>query len=98
MSYGQPARRTVMYTQKQINAGQRKINGALCYVDWEVIKVLDALIKALTDKKVLSRKELRDANKAFKKAYYTSPKVAEIKPPGCDPNFFASIKAVKDAA
>ena len=82
-----------MYTQKQINAGQRKINGALCYVDWHVIEAFEALIQVLVNEKVLTRKALQKVNKELKKAYDTSEKVAEIKPPGCDTNFFSVIKA-----
>jgi hypothetical protein len=84
--------------QEAINEGQRKINGALCYVDWQVIEALEALTKVLLKKGVLSRQDLEEANKALKKAYYTSPKVAGIEPPGCNPNFFSGdIKNAKAA-
>ena len=76
-----------MYTQKQINAGQRKINGALCYVDWQVIEAFEALRDVLANKNVLSQQDLDLINEAFDKAYYTSGKVAEIVPPGCGSNF-----------
>ena len=75
--------------QEAINDGQRKINGALVYVDRHVIDALDALIKALTDKKILCRHDLDKISKPFKEAYYTSGKVAGIEPPGCNPNFFS---------
>ncbi|HEX5886144.1 MAG TPA: hypothetical protein VFY67_16500 [Pyrinomonadaceae bacterium] len=75
--------------QEAINDGQRKINGALCYVDWHVIEALDALIKALTNKNILCRQDLEKISKPFKEAYYTSGKVAGIEPPGCNPNFFS---------
>lgn len=80
-----------MATQEEINVGQREINGALCYVDWNVIETLEALIKALTNRKVLSREDLEEIYKPFKKAYYMSPKVAGIDPPGCDQPPFAHI-------
>lgn len=73
--------------QKKINEGQRQINGALCYVDWYVIEAFEALIDALVDKNVLSQQELGLVNEAFQKAYYISPKVAEIDPPGCARKF-----------
>ncbi len=80
-----------MATQQEINDGQREINGALCYVDWNVIETLEALIDALKSKKVLSPEDLEKIYKPFKKAYYMSPKVAGIEPPGCDQPPFAHI-------
>lgn len=76
-----------MYTQDEINDGQRQINGALCYVDWYVIEAFEALLKALAKRQVLSRKELEEINGIFQKAYDVSPKVAEIVPPGCARKF-----------
>ena len=73
--------------QKRINEGQREINGALCYVDWHVIKAMKALTKALEDAKVLTKARLREANTELKRAYYTSERVASIDPPGCGENF-----------
>ena len=75
--------------QEAINEGQRKINGALVYVDGHVIEALDALIKALANKNILCRQDLDKISKPFKEAYYTSKKVAGIEPPGCNPNFFS---------
>ncbi len=71
--------------QKKINRGQRDINGALCYVDWHVIKAL----KALTDElgKKLPQLDLAEVRKELHKAYYASEKVADIDPPGCGNNF-----------
>ncbi len=80
-----------MSTQQEINEGQRNINGALCYVDWHILEALEALINALSRRNVLSRQELEQINEEFQKAYETSPKVAEIDPPGCGTNFFRSV-------
>jgi hypothetical protein len=73
--------------QKKINDGQRDINGALCYVDWHVIKCISALMKALEDAGVLTDAQLDKARKELKLAYYTSERVADINPPGCGSNF-----------
>jgi hypothetical protein len=73
--------------QKAINEGQRDINGALCYVDWHVIRALRALAKALENAGVLTRAQLQDVYKEIKLAYDVSEKVADIDPPGCGPNF-----------
>jgi len=78
------------YTQEEINAGQRKINGALCEVDSRVILTLKEILKAL---KVVAElptvaPHLKDLNfdpleKALREAEYFSEKVADINPPGC---------------
>lgn len=71
--------------QKRINKGQRDINGALCYVDWHVIKALYELLEGLAPQ--LPQLDLADARKELKKAYYASKKVADIDPPGCGNDF-----------
>ena len=81
--------------QQEINDGQRKINGALCYVDWYVIEALEELIKALENNGSGLRINLDEAKKAIKVAYDTSPKVAGIEPPGCDRKFFS--QTIEDA-
>ena len=72
--------------QNKINDGQRKINGALCYVDWHVIYSIKALVKALEDAGVLTDAQLSKAKKEIDEAHYRSARVASIDPPGCDPN------------
>jgi len=71
--------------QNKINKGQRKINGALCYVDWHVIYSIKELIKALEDGGVLTEAKLKKAKKEAHLAHYKSERVAAIDPPGCDP-------------
>ena len=73
--------------QQAINEGQRDINGALCYVDWQIIEAFEALRNALANSNVLSPQDLALINAAFDEAYYTSGKVAEIIPPGCGTDF-----------
>jgi hypothetical protein len=71
--------------QKRINKGQRDINGALCYVDWHVIKALYELVEGLAPQ--LQQLDLSEVRKELKKAYYASKKVADIDPPGCGDDF-----------
>ena len=73
--------------QQAINDGQRNINGALCYVDWQIIEAFEALRNALANSNVLSQQDLELINEPFDKAYYTSERVAEIIPPGCGSTF-----------
>jgi len=87
-----------MDTQEEINDGQRKINGALCYVDWHIIKTLKALTDALNRNSVLPPEDIQKIHEALTELYSTSKRVAEIKPPGCNPNFFAQdVEAVRAA-
>ena len=80
-----PKRTKSSNDQQKINAGQRKINGALCYVDWHVIYSIKALVEALEDAGVLTDAQLSKAKKELDRAHYTSERVAAIDPPGCDP-------------
>ena len=65
---------------------QRKINGQLCRVDWKLIEALRAVL-ALLEKShpALPPDLMEDLRRKIKSADYVSEKVAEIKPPGCDP-------------
>ncbi len=73
------------FTQQQINDGQKRINGALCQVDWDVIYSVKALLKALKDAGVLTEAQLRRAKKLIDEAHSRSATVAAIDPPGCEP-------------
>ena len=73
------------FTQQEINDGQKKINGALCQVDWDVIYSVQELLKVLKDAGVLKDAQLSKAKKAIDEAYYKSARVASIDPPGCEP-------------
>jgi hypothetical protein len=82
-----PSKIRINEEQQRINEGQRDINGALCYVDWHVIKALQTLTGALEDAGVLTASQLYEVKKELGRAYYTSVRVAEIDPPGCGTNF-----------
>lgn len=77
------------FTQQEINEGQKKINGALCQVDWDVIYSIKALLKALKDAGVLNDAQLSKAKKEIDEAHDKSKKVASIDPPGCEPSLLA---------
>ena len=75
--------------QEEINEGQRKINGALCYVDWHVIKAIKTLTDVLVKNGVLRPQDVQELNQALTELYATSNGVAGIEPPGCNPNFYS---------
>lgn len=72
--------------QEKINQGQKRINGELCQVDWDVIYSIKALMKALKDNNVLTDAQLSRAKKEIDEAHDRSKDVASIDPPGCEPN------------
>ena len=70
-----------MFTQEQINDGQQRINGELCRVNWRVIKALREIKTALGSSGVNT-----DAlSQLIDDAEAVAAVVAEIKPPGCNP-------------
>ena len=78
------------YTQEQINAGQKKINGALVEVDRRVIYALKDILAIVRTMSALPpiAPHFRDFDftsleAALQEAGYSSHKVAEITPPGC---------------
>lgn len=78
------------YTQEETNAGQRKINGALCEVDSRVIltvKDILELVKSIaaipTVAPHIRGLDFSSLEKALDEAEYFNKKVAEITPPGC---------------
>ena len=76
-----------MYTQQEeINDGQKRINGALCRVDWKLIKALKELRLAIAAAPGLGRIDFKDVDTALVDAYKASAIVADIKPPGCEPS------------
>jgi len=79
-----------MAYQEDFNAGQKKINGALCEVDSRVISTLKEILGVVKIVSALPpvQPHLRDFDfkpleDAIKEAEYYSKKVAEITPPGC---------------
>ena len=70
----------------EIYEGQKKINGQLCRVDWKLIEALRAVKVILEQSRPpLPPDLLEDLQRKIEAANYVSRKVAEIKPPGCEP-------------
>ena len=80
------------YTQEQINAGQRKINGALVEVDRRVIyafKEMLAIVRTITALPPIAPHfhgfDFDHLEASLREVSYENYKVAEITPPGCAP-------------
>jgi hypothetical protein len=80
------------YTQEQINAGQRKINGALVEVDRRVIyafKEILAIVRTITALPPIAPYfkgfDFTYLEASLQEVSYENYKVAEITPPGCSP-------------
>jgi hypothetical protein len=78
------------YTQEQINAGQKKINGALVEVDRRVIyafKDMLAIVRTITALPPIAPHfkdfDFTSLEAALKEAGYLSHQIADINPPGC---------------
>ena len=78
------------YTQEQINAGQKKINGALVEVDRRVIyafKEILAIVRTITALPPIAPHfkdfDFTHLEASLQEVSYESYKVAEITPPGC---------------
>ena len=76
------------FSQQAINRGQRQINFALTVVDEKLAKALGALRDALARTPGLARVDFDLVDEAIADVYNTSNKVADIKPPGCDPMWY----------
>jgi hypothetical protein len=81
-----------METQEDINKGQRNINYELCKVDERLIETLKVIAEFLKKVKELPplANDLKDfdlskMDEALAKAQATNKRVADIKPPGCEP-------------
>jgi hypothetical protein len=74
------------YTHDEIHYGQKKVNGQLCRVDWRLIQALRVVYEIFESLKPPVRLELLENLKtAIKDADDVSVKVADIRPPGCEP-------------
>ncbi len=80
------------YTQEQINGGQRRINFELCDVDTKLIGILKEVVQTLKMAAAapsatgpLKRMDFSQLDRLLDEASKQSEKVAEIKPPGCEP-------------
>lgn len=65
--------------------GQKKINGQLCRVDWRLVIALKEVMRAIAACPACAGVDFTDLNNAIEAAEAISAKVADIKPPGCDP-------------
>jgi hypothetical protein len=74
-----------METQTEINDGQQRINGELCRVDWRLLEALRAVQAALAACPGCAGVDLTALTNAISAAAAISRKVADIKPPGCQP-------------
>lgn len=76
------------FSQEAINRGQRQINFALTVVDEKLARALEALRNAIARTPGLARADFDVVDQAISDVYNTSRKVADIKPPGCDPMWY----------
>ena len=74
-----------MSTQEEINAGQQKVNGNLCRVDWRLIKALEAVVDILGKIPEANCTSLASLKAMIKEADGISAGVAGDDPPGCKP-------------
>jgi hypothetical protein len=75
------------YTHDEIHEGQKKVNGQLCRVDWRLIQALRVAHEIFASLRPHVRPELLDELKTvIDAADYISDRVADIRPPGCDPD------------
>lgn len=76
------------FSQRAINRGQRQINFALTTVDEKLAKALQALKHAIAQTPGMARIDFDGVDEAISDVYNTSSRVADIKPPGCDPTWY----------
>ncbi|HEU4508589.1 MAG TPA: hypothetical protein VFR78_10150 [Pyrinomonadaceae bacterium] len=76
------------FSQQAINRGQRQINFALTVVDEKLARALEVLRDTLAKTPGLARINFDVVDEAISDVYNTSRKVADIKPPGCDPMWY----------
>ena len=74
-----------MATQEEINAGQQKVNGNLCRVDWRLIQALEKVSDILGGIPSVDAATVASLNKLIQDADQISEKVAGDDPPGCQP-------------
>ena len=82
---------TRIYSQDEINKGQRRINYELCEVDSKLLEALNALLCLLKEPRTppqisqgLRQADFSTVEAAISAATDISEKVADIKPPGCE--------------
>lgn len=82
----QPSYRPQDYNQDQINEGQRKVNYALTEVDEKFVEILKIVKDAIQVPHGQAQPYVDRIDEAIKEATEAVKHVAEIIPPGCDPN------------
>lgn len=73
--------------QDDINDGQRKINGQLCRVDRKLVEILRLLRMELAKLPEFAAIDFAEFDTRLKEIYHISGAVAEIIPPGCEPQY-----------
>jgi len=74
--------------QNEINSGQAKINGQLCYVDRLIIDAIKILKLAIASSpQIAQRMNFDELDRKLRHAYDSSVSVASVKPPGCEPPY-----------
>lgn len=73
------------FAQRAINRGQRKINYQLTVTDKKLIDAVKALKDAIAKLANPPVAEITAASMALVQAEEVNAKVAEVRPPGCDP-------------
>ena len=73
------------FGQRAINRGQRRINYELSETDEYLIDAVTALKDAIAKLANPPQAEIVAASMALEKAKGVNAKVAEIRPPGCEP-------------
>lgn len=87
-SQAQEAYAPVPYSQDAINSGQQRINYALCQADMKIIEALTSIINTLKTVAALPHLQNVDLSMmetAIEEASEAINKIAEIRPPGCEP-------------
>ena len=73
------------FSQLAINRGQRKINYALTMVDQQLANALKALRNAIAASPAGREIDFAAVDRLINEVYEMRDRVADIKPPGCDP-------------
>jgi hypothetical protein len=73
--------------QEGINSGQRQINGQLCRVDRKIVEILRLLRLELAKLPEFAALDFAEFDTRLKEIYHISADVAEIIPPGCEPQY-----------
>ena len=73
------------FSQQAINRGQRQINYKFTEVEKKLVEALNSLIDAVENIPGCDKAKIDEASNAAAKAEELRAKVAETRPPGCEP-------------